>query len=169
LFSILLSLPPAAIFAIINEPDRKVYIGYSEVLPARLGQIVTDINRDQWKYPQMVQERAKLSLLILDTNPARLFVNYYKNKYRNMGYEIYNDDEKPHVQYKFKVVVDYRLGLIEIVAVTRRNDQISLGAFKKISEAEKFFEYINKYNEAGGLVYSIGKIDKRSNSSSFRL
>lgn len=125
--------------------------------------------RKEWKYSQMTEDGAKLQLLILDTNPTRLYVNYYKNKYRNMGYEIYNEDEKPHVQYKFKVVVDYRLQLIEVVAVTRRNDQISLGAFKKISEAEKFFEYINNNNEAGGLVYSISKIDKRSNSSSFRL
>lgn len=153
MFQTLVSLPKQAIFVLLNEKDKKAYVSFSSRLSYKLGSIVTEMNEGTWRYKFMTRDRKKLSLVILETSVQKHFVKYYKDEYRNNGYELYNESERIPLQYRF--VINYTKNRVLVVAVNNNNDKEILGKFKTYDEARGFLLYIQHNNPANSLCYSI--------------
>lgn len=155
-FSMLLSQPVGAIFALVNEFDKRVYVGYSATLQTRLGAISGEILNKTWKYQAMIDDCNKLQLKILETRLELNFVKYYMDQYRNMGYEIYNATAKVPLKYTFSISVFGTVGDVKVVATSsNRANVIVLGSFKKFDQATEFLIYITNNNPTGALVYNV--------------
>ena len=156
MFQELLNLPKQAIFTLINEKDKKVYISYSTRLHSKLGSIAASLRDNTWRWKVMVKDKKKLQLVVLETTVERNFVKYYKEHYKALGYEIYNETEKPSLWYEFKITYSQRKVLV--VAVTTRNDKTTLGRFNTYEEARGFLLYIRHSNPANSLCYAINGV-----------
>lgn len=142
-----------AVFAIINEIDKRVYVSYSSRLHQRLGIITSEILAGDWKYPQMIEDSSKLNVLILEQRDCKVFVKFFIGQYKKLGYSIYNDSEKIPLEYKFKM--EYTNRNILVLAVNKRNEKEVLGTFKMFEDAQNFLSYIMNNNPTKNLVYSI--------------
>jgi hypothetical protein len=163
-FQTFLRLPPAAIFALINETDKKVYISHTTRLPTRLGEMVDKMTLGTWKFPAMTQDKHKLELKILEQSntESRYFVQYFVSEYRNMGYTIYNETENLpkgytfQIQYSFDTIAFRMDELVSVIAINSQYEKIVLGKFQHPQEAEDFLEnVVKKNNPAGSLVFKI--------------
>lgn len=143
----------SAIFAIINETDKRVYVGYSARLHKRLGIILSEILSGDWKYKQMIEDKGKLEFKILDHNTDKVFVKYFIVQYVKMGYSIYNDSERIPLEYKFRI--EFGKEQVLVCAVNKRNEKEILGKFSMYQEAQEFLDYINRNNPARNLVYKV--------------
>jgi hypothetical protein len=155
-----LSIPEAAIFALVNHSDKRVYISYSARLHQRLGAIATSMFQGLWKFPQMSKDWYKLELTILETRIDKCFVKYFIDDYRNKGYDIYNGTDKVPLGYKFRIDLDLTssqssVSRALVVAVNKRNEREILGKFRTMTEAKKFLKYVSKNNPCNNLVYAI--------------
>jgi hypothetical protein len=139
-------------FVLINEKDKKVYISYSSKFHSKLGSIVSYIRDNTWRWKDMVKDKKKLELKILETRVERHFVNYFRNEYRNNGYTLYNETERIPLQYQFKI--QYTSRKVLVVAVNKMWKPIVLGRFETYEEARGFLLYIGHNNPAGSLCYS---------------
>ncbi len=157
MFQSFLNLPKQALFILINEKDKKVYISYSSKLHSRLGVIAVEITDRIWRYKDMVKDKKKLELRILETTPQKHFVNYYRNEYRNNGYELYNETERIPLQYQFKLC--YTVRKVLVVAVDKRWNKTVLGRFETYEEARGFLLYIKHNNPACSLCYSLNGVN----------
>jgi hypothetical protein len=150
----MLALSDQAIFALINETDKRVYVSYSSRLHKRIGSIMSEILAGEWKYKQMIEDKAKLKLVILEHQDTKTFVKYFIDDFKRRGYYIYNESEKPPVEYRFKI--EHTVNHVLVVAVNKRNEKKVLGKFKMFEDARQFLEYVTGNNPTKSLVYSIG-------------
>jgi hypothetical protein len=153
MFQEFLNLPKQAIFALVNERDKKVYVSFSMTFHVRLGSILGQFRDGSWRWKDMIRDRKKLSLVILETSIQKNFVKYYKEQFQKNGYTVYNEKEKLPLWYEFKI--NYSLRKVLVVAVNARNDKTVLGRFNTYEEARGFLLYIKHNNPANGLCYSI--------------
>lgn len=148
----LFNLPKQAIFVLLNERDKKVYLSYSSRLPQKLGSIVSEMSGGTWRYKEMIKHKKRLRLVIIETNIQKNFIQYYKNEYLKKGYELYNAKEKAPLLYEFKIIYTQRKVLV--VAVNTRNDKTILGRFNTYEEARGFLLYIQHNNPTNSLCYA---------------
>lgn len=149
-----LSRVDQGIFAIINEQDKRVYIGCSTRLHQRIGTINGEILEGTWKYKQMIVDKNCLVFLVLDNNPDKLFVKYFIDQYKKKKYTVYNDTERLPLEYRFRLEILSQDRVI-VVAVNKRNDKIVLGEFDRIMPAREFLKYINRNNPSKNLVFAV--------------
>lgn len=151
----LFEAPQRGIFAIINEFDKRIYVSYTKDLQARLGTISSEILNGLWKFPLMTEDRNKLTLKVLESSEEKVFVKYYIDHYRNLGYTVYNENERVPLELHFGLVFGVDERSVNVVAINKRNDKIVLGKFRNIETATRFLEYAQKYNASKNLVYAI--------------
>lgn len=167
MFQQILELPPACIFALVNETDKRVYISHTTRLPTRLGEMVDKMTLGTWKFPAMTEDKQKLELVILERGDTeKYFVQYFIGEYRKRGYTIYNETENLPRGYRFQIKYmlqgdwlskDYltRPGVL-ITAYLSNGETEILGKFHHPKEAEDFLEnVVKKNNPAGSLVFKI--------------
>jgi hypothetical protein len=91
----LFTLPKSAVFAFINDFDKRVYVSYSSTFKTRLMAIIDQISTRRWKYKGMINELSKLRVVILDRNlpehELKLFTKYHRDYYRNLGFHSYRN------------------------------------------------------------------------------
>lgn len=142
-----------AIFALVNDSDKRVYVSYSSRLHQRVGTILSEILAGDWKYKQMVLDRDKLAFVILEQQDTKNYVKYFIDQYRKQGYYIYNGTEKIPLEYRFRIEFDNRN--ILVCAVNKRNESITLGTFSMYDAANEFLQYVSSNNPAKSLVFAI--------------
>jgi hypothetical protein len=152
MFQDLLNLPKQAIFVLINEKDKRVYVSFSSTFHIRLGSILSQFRDGTWRWKDMLKDKKKLSLVILETTVQKNFVKYYKELYQKNGYTVYNEKEKLPLVYQFKI--NYSQRKVLVVAVNARNDKTLLGRFDTYEEARGFLLYIRHNNPSYSLCYS---------------
>jgi hypothetical protein len=152
-FQSILALPKQAIFVLLNEKDKKVYISYSTKFHSKLGSIAEQIHDHTWRWKDMIKDKKKLQLQILETSVQKNFVKYYRDYYRNKGYELYNEKERIPLWYEFKL--GYTQRKVVVFAVDGHWNKTVLGRFDTYEEARGFLFYIRHNNPAHSLCYSI--------------
>jgi hypothetical protein len=155
----LLTLPKTAVFAFINDFDKRVYVGYSSTFKTRLMAIIDQIATKRWKYRGMTNELKKLRLVILDKNipehDLKIFTKYHRDSYRNNDYRFYNKERLP-LQYSFTIRFTDKRNAICVVALTTRRDPTILGWFETIEEANDFLVMVKdrNLNPSQNVVYA---------------
>lgn len=156
MFQSFLNLPKQAMFVLINEKDKKVYISFSTRFHTKLGSIVTQMRDGTWRWKDMIKDKKKLEVKILETRVEKHFVNYYRTEYRNKGYTLYNETERIPLQYEFKI--NYTSRRVLVVAVDRNYKKTILGRFETYEEARGFLFYVGHNNPSNSLVFSINGV-----------
>lgn len=153
MFQASLILPPAAIFALVNVQDKRVYIAYTSRLAATLGMIVTSVLDNKLGNDLMIRDARKLELVILETRLEKNFVKYFMDQYTKQGYQIYNGTSKIPLQYRFEMCYDG--GSVVVVAANTRGEKTILGMFSKAKDAKSFLKYVKSNNPSNSLVYAL--------------
>jgi hypothetical protein len=156
----LFTLPKTAVFAFINDFDKRVYVSYSTTFKTRLMGIIEQISTRRWKYKGMINELSKLKVVILDKNlpehELKLFTKYHRDYYRNLGYRFYNSKEKVPLQYSFTIRFTDKRNSICVVALTTRREPTIIGWFETLEEAQSFLALVTdkSLNPTRNLVYA---------------
>lgn len=164
----LFTLPKTAVFAFINDSDKRVYVSYSSTFKMRLMTIIDQIATRRWKYKGMINELSKLRLVVLDRNQPehelKLFTKYHRDYYRNQGYRFYNSKERVPLQYSFTIRFSDRRNAICVVALTTRREPTIIGWFETLEEAKEFLELVNDrtINPTRNIVYARNRVTRTS-------
>lgn len=162
----LLTLPKTAVFALINDFDKRVYVSYSTTFKTRLMGIIEQISTKRWKYRGMLNELKHIRLVILDKNlpehELKIFTKYHRDMYRNNGYRFYNKEKVP-LQYSFSIRFTDRKNAICVVAFNSRKEPTILGYFETIELAQEFLVMVKdrNLNPSQNLVYARNGMTKR--------
>lgn len=162
LINTLSQLPNMCVFALVNEKDKKIFIGKTTNLVTYLGRL---INECQYSNKELLT----LPFIILEsiTDKPNLYVrfNYWINYYSNKGYLIY---KKPKYRLNYKLRIDlmgdFRMQyearhLFYVKILSRRYRELVIGVFDKIYDAEAFIAD-NYPNGIESVVYSSNSLTK---------
>lgn len=135
----LFSIPQNAIWAFVNEDDRRVYIGYSERAVGAIGQAITDIQRHCHKWIPG-DDIGKLKLVLLEEFNNRLIaqlrVGVYVDKYRKEGYTLYR---KYNHEKRFLLEEDFVDNkYYGLMLRSKCGDEIVLGVFNTKNECIEY-------------------------------
>ena len=147
LLSTLTSIPNNAIIAFINDFSKKVYILQGSKVRTLLMQNLTQIEDGEHNHLDSLDNyRLEVIETCYDRTHRLLHTEYWYNQYEKIGYEVMA--RRCLLKYRYRIVLN-KQGLVVVSAVSRRNDQIIVGVFRKLKEAEEFVLYAD-----GQLVYA---------------
>lgn len=161
----LLTLPKTAVFALVNDFHKRVYVSYSTKFKTRLMTIIEQIGNKRWKHRGMINELKHIRLVILEKNlpdhELKIFTKYHRDNYRNQEYRFYNKEKIP-LQYSFAIRLTPE-GRITVVAFNSRKEPTILGLFDSVEESQEFLLTIKdrNLNPSQNLVYARNSLTKK--------
>lgn len=129
-----LSLPASCVFLIVNKQEKLVYINYTQNIAAALARFYVDWNGK----PGAEALDLQILSVTTDIETLKLHVEYWKDKYRNMGYSDLIKPCRKTLQYNVRTLVAPDLSGVNVELVTARGDRKVVGKFKTLKEAEEF-------------------------------
>lgn len=170
LISELIKLPSMCIYALINQPEKKIYLGFTTNIVTALGRITKDI-----KYSN--EELNNLPFVIIESPKDRINLyarfNYWYNYYSNKGYLFYNKNKPKLPIYKVRIdlMSDFRLkyetsALCYVKLVTRGYKELIVGIFKDYETAQEWTALNYSNGEVNKIVYSNNDLTKDYNAIS---
>lgn len=163
-FNSLLKLPRSAVYAVIDEKQRRVLVSYSTSLMASLGRLIERINTGEMPYRKLnPYNRLKFVVLEKDECRNRLMVRtgFHMQEFKKQGYSLVVD--VPPATYVLKSVLLYT-GLnaghrseakIQAVLVSKRNSKIIVGEFKTQAEYDAFARLHYRNGKVYDIVYDV--------------
>lgn len=161
----IIDLPDQCIYGLINNQDKKIFIGYTKDLVTALNRIGKDI-----KYSNHILKNDinKLELIIIETinneDLLRSRYQFWYNKYSNMGFLHYR---------KYKAMGFYKL-FIDVLMVNHihvpkvyvklrwgRSKELTVGIFDSVEECDAFInEFYPNKNNIASIIYSSNILTK---------
>lgn len=133
------NLSNSGLFALINDFDRKVYVGYSRNILDALKRIVSDLNDNLKTHKNIKEDFTKLRLVVLekmtDVRLMKILYNNYIEHYRNIGYTSYRNVIPIKLRVRIEITLDYKI-LVHLVC--NNKTKIVVGVFDKMKEADSF-------------------------------
>lgn len=140
LYTTLVDIPLQAVYAFVNEIDRKVYVCASQDTIMSISQNVSALKQFVHRIGSMQDDAGKMWIRILETvedsTELMLRENYWKDQFLSEGYTLYNNRNR--VQYRIREELDIETGRIIVKLVSRRNKQIVVGVFNTKREVDCF-------------------------------
>jgi hypothetical protein len=142
------------VYALVNEVDKKVYIGYAVNILAKVSQICYDIERQRIGSKEMVLDKDKLDLTILQVcnkEESRLVMASQLEAFNKLGYTEYR--KTPISKLKLKVLLEVVGASAWFVVVLRntRGKDIVVGRFR---DKEEMTSFVSK-NYSSKIITSI--------------
>ncbi len=124
-----------AIWAFINEKDRRVYVaGSKQPLSAAMALIADLYSEKKAKNPQMKRDKRQLRFKLLEvTNDLRLMKYVWMDKYIELGYTIYNTVKMP--RYTVDIYFDFKARMFDLLLVSAGKRVKFVKSFKTEEEA----------------------------------
>jgi DNA-binding Lrp family transcriptional regulator len=162
----LISLPQSAVYALIDEDTRRIYVHASYDVPSSLVRLAKSISiREPW-CRNLADDIQKLKFVILEADvekdKLKLRYNYWLDAYVKLGYSAYHV-MKNRVEYHVETVCqmnDNLQLLVWVYLVNKRRDKTLVGVFNNLEDADAF----RKRNYADGVydvVYDDGTLSMR--------
>jgi len=164
----LLNLPECAVFALVNEHDKMVYLGYSTSVLSKLDEVLGFIRRGERFGSQMRVDSGKLEFKIVETvncrNKLKIRYSYHYDQFVKNGYKFYN--EIVPVRYKAKQLIrrmsDHNeVPRVCLYLVSKGNRKILVGVFETVAEANKFQQIHYQSEFAYDIIYSRNELSMR--------
>lgn len=164
----IMSLPEQCIYGLINNQDKKIFIGYTKDLVTALNRIGKDIKSSNHVCKEDLN---KLELIILEIinneSDLKLKYQFYYNKYSNMGFLHYRK-YKAVGSYKLRIKVlndipeDLRSSIsIYVKLHYGRSKELIVGIFDSVEECYAFVdEFYPDKNKVVNIIYSSNKLTK---------
>lgn len=151
----LFNAPANAVYAFVNEEDKRIYITYCTKL---LASIDRNIANNRFLY----DDRNKLQLIILSTDlvdkkDMMLMTSYWCSYYRNNGYSLYK--EYKHIEYKARAIINKNIKA-EVQLVSRNNSITVVGVFDTMAEADSFI--VNCLLKQNGCILPVYALNKHT-------
>lgn len=157
MFSNFLSLPACCVFLIVNKQEKLVYINYTQNIANALARFYNEWNGKSGA------EALELEILSVTTDieTLKLHVEYWKDKYRNMGYSDLMVIKRKTLQYDVRTLVAPDLSGVNVELISARGDRKVVGKFKTLTEAKEFIMlYYGEDNSYRLPVYAVNSLTK---------
>lgn len=161
LFQNLINYPDMCIYGLVNEIDKKIYLGYTSNLPLALSRIIKD---SKYSNNKLNKDFKKLELIIVekitDRKNLRLRCKSWVNEYSNNGWMLYKKETKLPT-YKLRIDVyrdearwtDEDL-LVYVRLITRGYKELTVGVFSDYEEATIWSKENYPSNSINSIVYA---------------
>lgn len=138
----LLRYPRNAVYALINDSDRRVYVSYSVDVLLAIRRLLVDYAVLDADY-----KSGKLRIAILETasdkRTMQLYVEHYQIKYESLGYSFYKRNK--FIQYKVQITIESDR-LVYVFLVSRNYSKLIVGIFSKMDQARAFKAVLESSN-----------------------
>ena len=139
LLDILSNLPKTAVYGLINEKDKAIYLTHCRDVIVSLNRIMEGLRNGSNETGLLEDYRNnKLDIVILNTESDKLrqlqLIEWYKDEYRNKGYKLYNN----HVYIRYTVTTEINGKFVYVVLKNGAKSKTIVGVFKSIWEAKEF-------------------------------
>lgn len=138
----LLRYPRNAVYALINDSDKKVYVSYSVDVLLAIRRLLADYAVLDADY-----KSGKIRIAILETisdkKTMQLYVEHYQVKYEGMGYSFYKRNRFVH--YKIQIAIETDR-LVYVFLVSRNYSKLIVGIFSKMDQANAFKKVLENSN-----------------------
>lgn len=164
LFVELNKLPKQCIYGLINNTDKRIFLGYSTNIVTALGRLINYSNN------LFKDDLDKLELIVIEpiknSNDLRLKLKYWFKEYSNKGFLFYKKPiNLPSYKLRIDLMADFRNVkegnyLCYVKLISRRYRELTVGVFNTYGEAELFCKkyYIN--GQVNNIIYSNNKLSK---------
>lgn len=152
-----LSLPSSCVFLIVNKQEKLFYINYTENIASALARFYADWSG---KSAATALELEVLSVTT-DIETLKLHTEYWKDRYRNIGYSDLIVANRKTLQYEVRILVAPDLSSVNVELVTARGQRKIVGKFKTLADAKEFIMIY--YGEDNGYrlpVYAVNSLTK---------
>lgn len=144
-------------FLVINKQEKLVYINYTQNIASALARFYVDWNGK----PGAEALELEILSVTTDIETLKLHAEYWRDKYRNIGYDELADVSRKTLQYKVRTLVTPDLSGVNVELVTARGDSKVVGKFKTLAEAKEFIMlYYGKDNKYRLPVYAVNSLTK---------
>jgi hypothetical protein len=162
LFNYLINYPEMCIYALINQKEQKIYLGYTTNLPGALARIIKDL---KYSNNKLKNDLDKLTFGIIETitdrKNLRLRYKFHQNEYSNDGWMLYRKDNKlPNYKLRIDVLGEDGLHTTDHTKVfvklrTRGGSEVIIGVFSDFNDASEwaYNTYTDKSN-ISNIVYA---------------
>lgn len=165
----LFNYPEMCVYGLVNDTDKRIYLGFTSNLPLALSRIIKDLKYSNGK---LKNDLDKLELIILesitDRNNLRVRYRVHQTEYSNKGWMLYRRDNKlPNYKLRIDVVKasdgyiqkDYQ---VHIKLATRAGKELIVGAFSNYPDALEWANgaYEDK-NNIINIVYADNELTKK--------
>lgn len=140
LLDILSDLPKTAVYGLINEKDKGIYLTHCRDFIVSLNRILESLKNGSTEYPELLQDYRNnlLDVVILNTECDKLrqleLIEFYKDQYRNNGYKLYNN----HIYIKYTVCIEVKDRIVSVILKSGAKSKTVIGVFNTIWEAKEF-------------------------------
>lgn len=145
------TLPNSCVFVILSDLNKVCYIGHSGQLKARIGQIM-----DEYDLNKYTDVRLEVLGSFEDKEYKQIFAEHYKQKYRDLGFNVVNGDVQ-YMSYKYKLVPNYFHKKINVVVENKRKEKKLIAVFNNYVQAEEYCDWLN---DTMGIVQPVCAINK---------
>ena len=152
-----LNLPTSCVYLIENKQEKLVYINYTENIAGALARFY---NEYRVKFAETALDFQILSVTT-DIETLKLHSEYWKDRYRNIGYSDLIEQSRKTLQYDVRTLVASDLSGVNVELVTARGQRKVVGKFKTLTEASNFIQiYYAEDNKYRLPVYAINSLTK---------
>lgn len=138
----ILKLNSSGLFALINDSDKKAYVGYGQNLLSSIARHTKHMLTKEHAIPELCNPEviSKLNLVVLETfekisdRDLKLAHNRWCVHYMNLGYSLYN--KITALAYTLDIEIhNYRA---HVILRTRSNKPLTVAIFDKMKDAQDF-------------------------------
>lgn len=132
----ILGLPQSGVFVITDIETSRVYVNYTQNLFLSLARLMEELGGEI-----LARLQLRVVEVTTDLESMKLFCEYHRDKYRNMGWTELLPHGRKALQYRARLAPSEDLKRWEVRLVTARGDSSKVvGVFKNKGEAQTFIE-----------------------------
>jgi hypothetical protein len=143
LYKNLYNLSRPGIIVFENKAKKKVLIKATTNILSCVSKLVSSLTTKKHINQELIKDRTKLTLLILETDVSDLWsLRYWGNHYKSLGYAFYSHCEPSQLNLRLRA--DYRFGMM-VELYDKANRPLVVGVFSTKVEALSWIDtyYIN--------------------------
>lgn len=128
----------SAVWAFVNEKDKKVYIAASKLpITAASGVVSGLYTTHKPRIKEMKKHRHKLAFKILEHCKTLSFSKWeWMDRYQKMGYSLYNTETVP--LYRTEIAMNTKTKTMDVQVITKGKRVYYIKSFLSLQEAEEY-------------------------------
>ena len=148
----------SGVYLFIDDVNKTFHVTYS----SSVKYVVAEFTELCLGDPANSDLELRLLSPVSDIETMLIHTNYYRSRYRNMGYADLSPKARTPVQYRARVLVAPKLNGYDVQLVSKRGSKvITVGRFPNKVEAEDFIEtYYGDDNSYALPVYAFNSVTK---------
>lgn len=146
-FQYINSIPDVAVYALVDENIKTVYINHSTKLRSKIGEI-----------SDLMHQYTKFEYFSISSHPVYklIMAEQIRLRYINEGYKISNQ-RVPFIKFKVKIRLGAVLRAAFVYIESSRGHKEIVGVFSKVADADSFVSQYYSSGWSGAPVYAVNE------------